>query len=73
MRYYYNKLIGKIVEKFGTQIMFAKAIELSERSLSLKLNGRVGFKQNEITKACILLGISDEEIPEYFFCLISSI
>ena len=39
MAFDYSKLKGKIVEKFQTQQAFAKAMELSERSLSLKLNG----------------------------------
>jgi len=67
--YDYNKLLGRITEKFGTQAKFAEAMELSERSLSLKLNGKVGFKQNEITKACPLLDLSADEITSYFFNL----
>jgi hypothetical protein len=42
---------------------------LSERSLSLKLNSKVGFKQSEIAKACKLLDIAESDIPEYFFTL----
>jgi transcriptional regulator with XRE-family HTH domain len=67
--YEYSKLLGRITEKFGTQAKFAEAMGLSERSLSLKLNGRVGFKQSEITKACQLLDISGAEITSYFFTL----
>lgn len=69
MAYDYNKLLGRITEKFGTQAKFAEAIGMSERSLSLKLNGKVGFKQNEIAKACPLLNLSDTDIPGYFFTL----
>ncbi len=69
MAYEYSKLLGRITEKFGTQAKFAEAMGLSERSLSLKLNGRVGFKQSEITKACQLLDISGAEITSYFFTL----
>lgn len=69
MAYDYSKLLGRITEKFGTQAKFAEAMELSERSLSLKLNGKVGFKQNEITKACPLLDLSETEITSYFFTL----
>ena len=41
----YSKLIGRIAEKVGTQSEFAARIGLSERSVSLKLNGKVGWKQ----------------------------
>ena len=67
MSFDYRKLLGKIVEKYGTQIEFAKAMELSERSLSLKLNGKVHFKQTEIVKACQLLNINTADIADYFF------
>jgi len=67
--YDYSKLLGRITEKFGTQTKFAEAMELSERSLSLKLNGKVGFKQNEITKAYPLLDLSETDITSYFFTL----
>lgn len=65
----YSKLKGRIVEKYETQSNFAEAIGLSERSLSLKLNGSVDWKQREILKAMDLLDISAEEIEQYFFKL----
>lgn len=67
MSYDYSKLSGRIVEKYETQAKFANAMNLSEHSISLKLNGKVGWKQNEITKACKLLGLALTEIPTYFF------
>lgn len=69
MSYDYSKLLGRITEKYGTQAAFSDAIPLSERSLSLKLNNKKGFKQGEISRACALLGISATEIPSYFFTL----
>ena len=69
MAYEYSKLLGRITEKFGTQGRFAEAVGMSERSLSLKLNNKVPFKQPEITKACSLLEIDDADIPAYFFTL----
>lgn len=65
--YDYSKLSGKITEKYGTQYKFAKAMDLSERSISLKLSGKVEFKQSEIEKACEILEITKKEIVEYFF------
>lgn len=67
MAYNYRKLLGKITEVYMTQGAFADALGLSERSLSLKLNNKVRFKQDEISKACSLLGIKLEEVSAYFF------
>ena len=69
MPYNYSKLLGRIVEKVGTQSKFAEKMELSERTVSLKLNGKVGWKQDEIAKACSVLKIQDMDIPNYFFAL----
>ncbi|HEM4065861.1 TPA: DUF739 family protein [Streptococcus suis] len=63
----FSKLSGRIVEKFGTQYNFATAIGLSERSLSLKLNNKVGWKDEEMEKAIELLDLDIAEIPSYFF------
>lgn len=67
MAFNYSKLTGRIVEVFGTQFRFSEAMGLSERTISLKLNSKVEWKQGEISKACTLLGIGIEEIPVYFF------
>ena len=69
MPYNYAKLLGRIVEIVGTQSNFAESMGLSERTISLKLNGKVGWKQKEIAKACEVLAIKDHEIPAYFFAL----
>lgn len=69
MPYNYSKLLGRIVEKVGTQYNFASKMGLSERSISLKLNGKVGWKQSEIVNACKILSIKDDEIPSYFFTM----
>lgn len=63
----YSKLIGRIAEKVGTQSEFAERIGLSERSVSLKLNGKVGWKQEEIVKACAVLEIPAHSLHDYFF------
>lgn len=65
----YSKLLGKITEKYRSQKAFAKVLGISERSLSLKLNSKVGFKQSEIEKACELLDIDKQSISSYFFTL----
>lgn len=67
MPYNYQKLLGRIVEKCGTQAVFSDKMGLSERSVSLKLNGLRSWKQPEIAKACQVLDISENDIPAYFF------
>lgn len=69
MAYNYSKLNGRIVEICGTQAIFAEKMGLSERTVSLKLNNKVPWKQTEITKACRVLDIREEEIQAYFFTL----
>ena len=66
MAYDYSKLQGRIVEKFGTQGKFARALGLSEHSLSKKLSGQTFFKQSEIGKSCDLLEIDAPNVHEYF-------
>lgn len=65
----YSKLCGRIVEKFGTQRQFASELNLSEHSVSQKLQNKVNWKQSEIVRACELLDIEDQDIPVYFFTL----
>lgn len=67
--YNYSKLLGRITECCGTQAAFAKKIGLSERSVSLKLNGKRAWKQNEIGQACEILSIPVNQIDKYFFAL----
>ena len=69
MPYNYSKLLGRIVERVGTQAAFAEKMERSERSISLKLNGKRSWTQPEIVKACEILGIQKNEIDKYFFAL----
>lgn len=67
MAFNYDKLRGRIVEKFGTQGRLARALGVSERTLSLKLNNKIFFSQDEITKISKLLNITLDEIQDYFF------
>lgn len=69
MAYEYSKLNGRIVEICGTRAEFAKRMGLSERTVSLKLNNKVPWKQPEIMKAIQVLGLDEADIQEYFFTL----
>lgn len=63
----YNKLRGKIIEVFGSQREFAKALGKTEQSVTAKLNMRTDFSQGDIIQWSELLGIAKEEINQYFF------
>lgn len=67
MSFSYGKLKGRIIEKYGSQAAFAEALGVSARTLSLKMNNRIYFTQNEITKAARLLDIDMNDIKDYFF------
>lgn len=67
MAYDYRKLRGRIIEKYGTLRKFASDMNWSERTLSLKMNCKVFWKQPEIAKAAKLLEIPSDKVMEYFF------
>lgn len=69
MPYDYSLLAGKVKEFFGTQCAFSDAIALSERSVSLKMQGKISWKQSEIEKICEVLRLERMDIPVYFFTL----
>lgn len=72
MAFDYSSLKGKIVEKFGTNKKFAQAINMPATSLSMKLNNKTTWRQEEIESARIALELSPDDICKYFFCPISS-
>lgn len=65
--YDYNKLKGRIQEVCITRAEFAKAIGISEASLSLRLNNRREWTQDEMLKAAEVLRFDMSELKEYFF------
>lgn len=67
MKYNYSKLLGAIREKCATQAIFAERMGMSERSLSLRLNNKREWKQDEIVRACEVLGIEHSNVMLYFF------
>lgn len=62
-----QKLRGKIIEIFGSQGAFAKAIGKTEQSVTAKLNGRSQFSQGDIVEwsNALMLGVND--VGSYFF------
>ena len=67
MAFNYRKLKGRIVEVCGTQAEFASRMSKSERTISLKLQGKVPWKQAEMLQALSILGLSENDVQEYFF------
>lgn len=69
MEYDFTILRKKITDVYGKQEAFAKALGMSERSLSLKLNNERYFKPPEISRSVELLGLDQSDIPAYFFAV----
>lgn len=67
MPYSYNKLRGRIVEKYGTQEKFAEALDVSKQMVSMKMTGKSSFSQKDILTWCDLLSIQHDQISDYFF------
>lgn len=67
MSFKYNKLRGRIVEVYGSQDAFASAIGSTANTVSRKLNGIVGFSQEDICDYCDKLNIPLSEVGVYFF------
>ena len=63
----YPKLRGRIVELYGSQRLFAKAIHKSEQTVVYKLTGKYSFSQEDIIEWGNALNISKEEVGEFFF------
>ena len=67
MAYTYNRLRGRIIEKFGTQGKFAEAIGRSRVSVSEKMTGKSGFSQEDIELWSDKLDIKSEDIGLFYF------
>lgn len=67
MAFCYDKLRGKITEKFKTRERFAEAMGLSGATISAKLNNKSEWTQDEVILAVKVLELSCDDIPAYFF------
>lgn len=67
----YRKLIGRIIEKFGTRKAFAEAVGISENSMSQKLSNKMAITNDDIVLWCQpkYLDIPCVQIGVYFFTL----
>lgn len=67
MEYTYDRLRGRIIEKYGSQEEFAKKVGISKNSMSKKMRGKTGFSQKDIIKWSDLLNIDQNDYGSYFF------
>lgn len=65
--YSYNKLRGRIIEKYGSQKNFSIKLGITEQALSNKMQCKAGFSQEDIEHWAELLGIDRSQFSEYFF------
>lgn len=63
----YAKLRGRIKQFYIRQTDFAKDLNISNVTLSNKLNNKAVWTQIEINKTAELLKLNTNEIGEYFF------
>ena len=67
MKFNYNKLRGRIREKYGSEAKFCNGMPFNRATLSQKLNGATEFNQSEMFTAMRLLEIPTKQCDEYFF------
>ena len=63
----YNKLKGRIIEKFGSQVEFAKALGVTETTVSRKMQNKSEFDKDDMEKWSALLDIEKSQFYDYFF------
>ncbi len=63
----YNKVRGRIVEKYGTISNFAEKIGSSRQTVSQKLTGKSEFSRDDIQRYADALEIPKDDIGVFFF------
>lgn len=63
----FGALRGKIVEKYGNMAEFSRALGKDRRTVSAKLNGRVGFTTKDLAAWSKMLDIPVDDWGRYFF------
>lgn len=65
----FSKLIGRIVEKYGTRSAFCDALGKSPEWLSRRLNNQTEFSSDEMIAIIDLLEINPQEMHLFFLTL----
>ena len=63
----YNKLRGRIVEKYGSISGLCNALKITNVTASRKLNGLTGFSQEDIEKWSKALDIDPDDYAAFYF------
>ena len=63
----FQKLRGKIIEKYGTAGKFAEAMGYSKQVISLRMTGKREWTYGDIVKASQLLDLTRDELAACFF------
>lgn len=63
----FSKLIGRIVEKYGTRSAFCEAIGKNPEWLSRRLNNQTEIGSDDIILFTEVLEIAPQDISLYFF------
>ncbi len=63
----YSKLRGRIVEKFGSIDAFSSNLDISNVSISKKLNNKINISREDIILWSKLLDIPPEEYGAFYF------
>lgn len=69
----YSKLLGRIIELYGTRYAFGKAINWNKSRISSRLNNQTPFTQDDIDLWCKFLKIQSTEIGVFFYTKSSQI
>ena len=67
IKFDYNPLRGRIREILGSESLMASKLGIDKSTLSLKLNGKLGFSQDEIYRSTTILNIPLDLLHQYFF------
>lgn len=67
MEFKYQKLRGRIIEKFGTIGKFADEVGISPTMMSKKLQGKAGISQADIILWSELLDIDSADYGDFYF------
>ena len=67
-----NILKGKIVMAGYSQRSLAKELHMSVNTLNSKVNGKIPFDTDEVTRLCDLIHITDDAEKAYIFLTKSS-
>lgn len=67
MNFKYQKLRGRIIERYGTIGAFADAVGISRTQMSKKLKGKSGISQLDIILWSDLLDIKQTEYSDFYF------